>query len=182
MNNKILLPGISLIFGLSVSCNNSPGAIPIADNTFVHNETVYKVIDNEITELANLDNDSISKSEVLNPNLKSYGVTSLGFVKPGASADLKAVYRGDQLFFKLRLEGINDLRSSYSGGGFSINLTDEYDFQLHTIPVDKNEMIAIVDKNGDPTYFEYNGKAQMSSEVYKAIKDFSVSSYLRKSY
>ncbi|GGG23168.1 hypothetical protein [Christiangramia forsetii] len=165
----------------TVSCNNS-NAIPIADNTFVLNEKVYKVIDNEITELANLNNDSISKSEVLNPNLKSYGETSLGYVKYGASAELKAVYRGDQLFFKLRLDGINDLRSSYSGGGFSINLTDEYDFQLHTIPVDKNEMIAVVDENGDPTYFEYNGKAQMSSEVYKAIKDFSVSSYLRKGY
>lgn len=169
------------IFFVSVSCNNS-GAIPIADNTFVHNERVYKVIDNEITELANLDNDSISKSEVLNPNLKSYGETSLGFVKQGASAELKAVYRGDQLFYKLRLVGINDLRSSYSSGGLSINLIDEYNFQLHTLPIDKNQMIAVVDENGDTSYFEYNGKVQMSSEVYKAIENFSISSYLRKSY
>jgi hypothetical protein len=36
--------------------------------------------------------------------------------------------------------------------------------------VDENEMVAVVNNSGDTSHFEYNGKAQMSSEVYKAIK------------
>lgn len=181
MKKLLLIPLFYAASILLISCNNS-GAIPIAENTFVHNERVYKVIDNELTELADLDEDSISKSEVLNPNLKDYGKRDLSFVKNGAYVLLSGVYRGDQLFCKLELHGINDLRNSYSSGGFSINLMDEYDFQLNTIPIDKKEMTQIIGGDGEVSHFEYNGKLQMSSEVYKAIKSYSVSSYLREGY
>jgi hypothetical protein len=91
-----------------------------------------------------------------------------------------AVYRGDVLYFKMDLNGMNDLREKYSGGGLTINFLDEYGFQLHSTTVEMSELIRIVGYNNETMNFEYNGKTQMSSEVYRAISSYSVSSFLRK--
>ena len=123
--------------------------------------------------------DSISKSTVLSPKLKEYGDIELDYVKKGASSTLTAVYRGDILYFKMELEGLNDLREKYSGGGLAINFVDEYDFQIHSTTVKMNELIRIVGSNNETMMFQYNGKTQMSSEVYRAISRYSVSSFLR---
>src|SRR5690625_5469551 len=52
-------------------------------------------------------------------------------------SDLMAVYRGDVLYFKMDLKGMNDLREKYSGGGLAINFLDEYGFQIHSTTVEK---------------------------------------------
>ena len=154
--------------------------IQVGENTFVHNEKVYRIIDNEITELGNLLTDSLSKSIVLNPNLKEYGELELDYIKEGANSTLNAVYRGDILYYKMEIEGLNDLREKYSDGGLTINFEDEYDFQIHSTTLEINELVRIVDSNNKTVMFQYNGKTQMSSEVYRAISRYSVSSFLRK--
>lgn len=167
-----------ILFGSSiVSCKKSE-TIPIADNTFVFDNRVYKVIDNEITELANLDEDTISKS--LKPDHKIFDMVSIGFVKKGATTDLSGVYRGDMLFLKMKLEGINDLRENYSGSGISINLKDEYGFNLKTLDIQKEEIIRIVDNDNQTSHFEYHGNVPLSAEVYKAIKNYDISSSLTR--
>lgn len=171
---------IAVIVTLTSCSDRRTETIQIGENTFVHQEKVFRIIDNEITELGSLKSDSITKSTVLNPNLKDYGSIELDFVRKGASTDLKAVYRGDILYFKMDIEGMNDLREKYSGGGFAINFLDEYGFQIHSTTVEMSELIRIVGNNNETIKYEYNGKTQMSSEVYKAIFSYSVSSALRE--
>lgn len=175
---------ISFLIGfisILISCSDKgTETTQIGENTFVHHEKVYRIIDNEITELGNLKSDSISKSTVLNPKHKNYGSIDLDYVKRGASTDLTAVYRGDVLYFKMNLEGMNDLRKEYNGGGLSINFLDKYGFQIHSSTVEMNELIRIVEDNNITIRFEYNGKTNMSSEVYRAISDYSISSFLSK--
>ncbi len=164
-----------------ISCSDmKTETIQIGENTFVHQEKVFRIIDNEITELGNLKSDSITKSAVLNPKLKDYGTFELDYVIEGASTDLMAVYRGDVLYFKMDLKGMNDLREKYSGGGLAINFLDEYGFQIHSTTVEMSELIRIVGYNNETMNFEYNGKTQMSSEVYRAIASYSVTSFLRE--
>jgi hypothetical protein len=172
---------IAFITALTSCSDIKTETILIGENTFVHQEKVFRIIDNEITELGNLKSESITKSAVLNPKLKDYGTIELDYVlKEGASTDLMAVYRGDVLYFKMDLNGMNDLREKYSGGGLTINFLDEYGFQLHSTTVEMSELIRIVGYNNETMNFEYNGKTQMSSEVYRAISSYSVSSFLRK--
>lgn len=177
---KRLILGVSMI-ALLTSCEEmEPKTTQVGENTFVHNAKVFRIIDNEITELGNLKTDTITKSTVLNPRLKDYGKHDLNYVKKGASSDLTAVYRGDVLYFKMKIQGLNNLRDKYIGGGLSINFLDKYGFQIHRTNVELNELVRIVGPNNETRHFEYNGKTKMSSEVYKAISIYSVSSFLRK--
>ncbi len=172
---------IALTAAFLSSCSSEKTeTIQVGENTFVHQEKVFRIIDNEITELGDLMSDSITKSSVLNPKIKDYSNIGLDYIKNGASSNLTAVYRGDILYFKMELEGLNDLREKYNGGGLSINFLDEYDFQIHSTNVEMNELIRIVGANNETLMFQYNGKTQMSSEVYKAISTYSISSFLRK--
>ena len=169
-----------LLITLFTSCGDiKADTIQIGENTFVRKEKVYRIIDNEITELGDFKTDSITKSTVLNPKLKNYGENALDYIRKGANSKLTAVYRGDILYFKMDIEGLNDLREKYYGGGISINFLDEYGFQIHITSIEMNELIRIVDKDNKTVRFEYNGKTKMSSEVSKAISTYSVSSSLR---
>ncbi|MCB0501530.1 MAG: hypothetical protein KDD32_02520 [Bacteroidetes bacterium] len=176
---NIILTILLIAIGLTSCINPSSKTVQIGENTFVHNDKVYRIIDNQITELGNMESDSITKSTVLNPNLKFYGEYDLDYVKRGASTDMSAVYRGDVLYFKLDVEGLNDLHDNYYGGGLTINFLDDYNFQIHSIFIEISDLTRIVDSNNSTLHFEYNGKTQMSAEVYKAISDYSVSSSLR---
>ena len=173
----------TVIFLIASACSNiKPETIKIGENTFVHEDRVFRIIDNEITELGSLSSDTLSKSAVLDPKLRTFGTHSFGYVKEGASTQLLAVYRGDVLYYRLDLHGLNDLRDNYSGGGLAINLLDEFGFQIHSINIDKSELIRILDENHETSHFEYNGKEKMSNEISQAISDYSVSSYLRKGW
>ena len=113
---------IIILFALLASCDlPDKNTVRIGENTFIHNEIVYRIIDNEITELGTLKSDTITKSMVLSPRLKNYGSNSLDFVKIGAHTQLTAVYRGDILYFNFRLSGLNDLREKYRDGHLTIS-------------------------------------------------------------
>lgn len=163
---------------LFCSCSNS-NTTQIAENTFVYKSKVFKLVDNELTEVANLDAKEIRKFEVLKPTKKDFGNCDLSFVKAGVTAKLNGLYRGNTLYFKLSLFGINDLKETYAPGTFIIHFADEFGFILHTTEIPTNELTALVDDNHTISYFEYNGKTEMSTDINNAIKDFSVSSTVK---
>lgn len=160
------------------SCGNNANTTQVGENTFVHRDKVYRIIDNEITELGTLDSDSIAKSTVLDPKLKNYNDYALDFVAQGAYTQMTAVYRGDVLYFNLRVNGLNNLRDKYRGGNLTINFVDEYGFQIGSTEIAVNELIRILGSDKETLRFEYNGRSKMSSEMYKSIFTYSVSSSL----
>lgn len=174
MKNFILT---SLLVTILCSCNNSE-AIRIAENTFVLNDRVFSVIDNEITELANLKEDTISKT--MKPDHKSFGEVPLDFISEGAIIELSGVFRGNVLFVKMKLYGMNDLREKYSGNGLSINLKDEYGFNLKTLEISKGEMVRVVGYDKETSHFVYDGFVPMNAEIYRAISEYDISSSLSR--
>lgn len=180
---SINLKKVVLVFFIftAVSCSNeSSRTVQIGENTFIYKSKVYRIIDSEITELGSLKSDSISKSIVTNPPLKNYGNYSMDYVRRDANSRLEAVYRGDVLYFKVGIYGLNDLRERYSRGALTLNFLDSYGFQIHSIEIPISSLIGIVDANNEIVNFEFNGKAQMSSEIYRAIDSYSFSSSLQK--
>lgn len=172
---------VLMALGIMTSCSNKRSeATPIGENTFVYDAKVFRIIDNEVTQLGNLETDSITKTAVLNPILKNYGSIEMDYIREGATSELTAVYRGDMFYFKMELYGLNDLRAKYLSGTLAINFLDEYGFQIHSTSVDMTELIQIVGDDNEPVNFEYNGQTQMSSEVYQAIATYSISSSLRE--
>lgn len=156
------------------SCSNNN--TQIAENTFIHNDKVYKVIDNEIREIGDLSASNIKKFEVLKPKQRDLGEYSLAFVKQGATAKLKTLYRGNYLYFSLKLYGLNDLQENFRPGALSIQFRDEYGFILHSTDIPANELIKVVNDQGVTEYFVYNGKTEMSTDINLAINSYDVSS------
>ena len=168
-----------LFVTLLTSCSRNK-TIQIGENTYVHDEKVYRIIDNQITKLGDMDIDEITESKVLNPKVKDYGKNDMSFVKPDAFTELKAVYRGNVLYFKVSIKGFNDLNQGYRQGGFTLNFVDEFNFTIHNTEIPISDLTTIVNDEGTPLYYEYNGNTEMSSEVNKAIKSYSLSSSVRK--
>jgi hypothetical protein len=172
---------IAIVSFLVLACGKTTeDTVQIGENTFVHKETVYRIIENQITELGSLRSDTIAKSMVLNPQLRDFGSRSLSFITNDARAELTAVYRGNILYFKMAIQGLNDLREKYYDGSVTLNLLDEYDFEIQTITIGSSELVKILGRNGQTMNYEFNGRVEMSSEMYQAIARFSVSASLRK--
>lgn len=162
-----------IVMAILTSCNDDR-TTQVGEGTFVHGNKVYKLVDNELTQIADLDSKDTSK-----PQRKAFGNISISYVKAGASADLNVLYRAGILYFKLNLKGINDLKDNYSYGEFTIQFSDEFGFILQTTPVQINELIGMVGEDNKIQGFEYNGKTPMTSTIYNAIKMFSVSSTVK---
>jgi hypothetical protein len=145
----------------------------------VYDTKVYKLIDDELTQVADLNSKTIRKFEVLKPQQKNLGTDTLWFIKPGVEAKVNALYRGNYLYFKLYIEGINDLKENYYPGQFNLEFLDEFGFLLHSTEVLTSDLTGIVGENGKIDHFEYNGKTEMSTEINSAIKTFSVSSTVK---
>lgn len=177
---RVLSLKISCLLIFITACRQKVETIQIGENTFVHQEKVFRVIENQITELGNLNSDSLAKSTVLSQKLKDFGRYNMDYVKPGAATLLSGVYRGDIFYFRAEVFGLNDLTERYSGGGLTFDFLDEFGFQIQTITVLQNELTRIVGDNDKTLYFQYYGKTQMSSEVYRSLASYSVSSSLRK--
>jgi hypothetical protein len=164
----------------SASCAKPDTIVQVGENTFSYQEKIYRIIDNEITELGSLRSDSIPRTEMLSPTPKNFGSHNMDYIKSGAKFSLVAVYRGDMLYYMLELRGLNNLRDDYSAGSFTLSLVDEYGFQIHAIEIPTSELVRIVGEQNATMYYQYNGKTQMSAEMHKAITQFSVSSSIRK--
>ncbi len=152
----------------------------IAENTFVHGDKVYKLIDNEIREIGDLSVKEIKKFEVSKVKERDLGTTELDYVKLGATTSLKALYRGNYLYYRLRIFEFSDLKSNYYAGNFTIGFIDEFQFVLHSAEIPSSELVQVMDENNQIVYFEFNGKTEMSTEINSAIKRYSVTSSARK--
>ena len=170
------------LFVISSACqSNKNKAVQVGDNAFIHDNKVYKIIDNQVTLLQDMENDTIAKSSILEPKMKMFQPDTLDFIKEGARAFLTGVYRGDQFYFTLRIGGFNNLREDYHSGGLTINLKDQYGFNLHSIEAGVDDFVRVVNENDETRFFSYDGKTQMNSHIFRAIDDYSISSSLGKS-
>ncbi|MFD0765262.1 hypothetical protein ACFQZI_10400 [Mucilaginibacter lutimaris] len=155
----------------------------IGENTFVHNEKIYRVIDNEVREIGDLSSKEIKQFEVSRPKEKDFGTSSLSFVKPGAYTSLKALYRGNFLYYTLMINGLNDLRENYNGGTITVEFVDEYGFIMHATEIPTSELIGEMGEEGKYSDFIYHGKTEMSTEINAAIKKYDVTASIKhKSY
>jgi len=171
-----LLISLTILF---YSCSNSD-TTQVAENTFVYKTKVYKIVDNEITVIGDLKSDSIRKYQIQKPVKKDFGKDALDYIKPGAYATLDALYRGTNLYFNLHILGFNDLKEKYSTGHFIIRFEDEFGFVIHSTEVPTNELTGMLDENNEIVAYRYNGKTEMSIDIYKAIKNYNVSSTVKE--
>lgn len=172
-----LITTIGLFFVL-VGCRNNP-TVQIAENTFIHDSKVYKLIDNELTEVADLNTKQIRKFEVLKPKEKNLGRRYLSYIREGVFAKVDALYRGNYLYFKLSLDGINDLKENFLPGKFTLEFIDEFGFLLHSTEIMTSDLIGMIGENREIDHYEYSGKTEMSTDINAAIKTFSVSSTVK---
>jgi hypothetical protein len=172
---KIYLMAVVSLLTLSCSSNNTQ----IAENTFIHGNKIYKVIDNELREIGDLNAKEIRKFEVTKPKQRDLGKATLSFVKPGAYSRLKALYRGNFLYYTLYIQGLNDLRENYQSGRLTIEFIDEYGFILHSTEIAVNELTAMVGDDGKAEAFVYHGKTEMSTEINTSIRTYDVTAGIR---
>jgi hypothetical protein len=165
-----------LVFAFS-ACTSD---IQIGENTFVHKDKIYKIIDNELREIGDLSAKEIKNFEVSKPKQKDFGNSSLSFIKSGASTSLKALYRGNFLYYSLTVEGINDLRDSYNSGTLTIEFVDEYGFIMHSTEIPTSELIGMLGADNKPHAFVYHGKTEMSTEINAAIKSYDVTASIKR--
>ena len=178
-SNVLIIGYLELLFSLfpALSCDRT---VQVGESTFIYKSKVFRIIDNEIMELGDLENDLINKSDLTLPKLKSYKQYNLDYVKHGAFTELSAVYRGNDLYFKMELKGFNELTEKYFRGGFTLSFADEYGFQIHSTYIPIEGLIRIVDKDKNTLRFNFNGKTSISYEIYRAIDHYTVSSSIVK--
>lgn len=177
MNIKLTHIFAPLMVVLSSCANNNT---QIAENTFIHGDKIYKLIDNELREIGDLNAKEIKKFEISKPKQRDLGLASLNFVKKGAYTTLKALYRGNFLYYALKVQGLNDLRDNYQPGRITIEFIDEFGFILHSTEIPVSDLTAIVGDDGKPAEFVYNGKTEMSTEINAAIKSYDVTAGIRR--
>ena len=166
----------ALVFAL----NSCTGDTQIGKNTFVHQNKIYKIIDNELREIGDLSAKDIKRFEVSKPKQKDLGSSTLNFVKPGATTTLKALYRGNYLYYSLTLDGLDDLRDNYRPGTLTIEFIDEYGFIMHSTELPTGELIGLLGSYGKYSGFVYHGKTEMSTEINTAIRSYDVTASIRK--
>lgn len=163
-------------------CQSKPTdqIISLGETTFARNEKVYKVSNNEVFEIADFSKQNIRKLDASSSRLKNLPDDSLNFIHPGAYASLSTVYRGNTLFYKLTVYGLNDLKSNYSYGGFTLILQDQDEFQLFTEELAANKLVGIVDASGQIQHYEANGKFETSQDLNDAVVSFTLSSTFKR--
>jgi hypothetical protein len=165
---------LSISSTLFFSCHRPNNTTQIGDNTFVHNDKIYRIIDNQIREIGDLNASDIKKFEVLKPVQRDLGTHPISQLKIGASVSLKALYRGNFLYYGLRINNLNDLRENYNDGDLNIVFVDEYGFEMHSTTIDAHDLTGDLGENGVINYLYYNGKTEMSTDINSAIKDFQI--------
>jgi len=159
------------------SCSNTN--TQIGENTFIHDHKIYKIIDNELREIGDLNASDIRKFEVSKPSQRELGKESLSFIKKDAYTTMKTLYRGNFLYYTLQIVGLNDLRENYADGSINIDFVDEYGFILHSTQITMHDLIGDIGQGGKPDLFHYNGKTEMSIEINSAIKGYEISSSIK---
>jgi hypothetical protein len=168
-----------------LGCNIDPKshdakAVSVGENTFVYNGKLYKLLNNELLQISNLDSSRIRKLEISKPTLKDLGEASINYIKKGASGNIKSVYRGNFLYFRLQLDGISDLKENYYPGSFTVQFMDEYGFVINSVDIQTGELIGEMNEYGIVNSYEYNGKMELNIEAEAAISKCSISSSVKR--
>jgi len=171
---------LACLLAIVIGLNSCTGDVRIGENTFVHKNKIYKIIDNELREIGDLSAKDIKRFEVSKSKQKDLGSSSLSFVKTGASTSLKALYRGNYLYYTLTVEGLNDLRDNFNSGTLTIEFIDEYGFIMHATEIPTSELIGMLGNDGKYSGFVYHGKTEMSTEINAAIKSYDVTASIKK--
>jgi hypothetical protein len=117
-------------------------------------------LNNELLQISNLDSSRIRKLEISKPTLKDLGDATVDYIKKGASASVKSVYRGNFLFFRLRLDGINDLKENYYPGKFTVEFLDEYGFEINAMDVLTSDLVGEMDDYGKIANYTFKPEQQ----------------------
>jgi len=183
---------IFLTLGL-ISCSQRDDIVQVGENTFVFKHKVYTIIDKKILLLGDLVKDSINQIQIYKSNI--FGKTSfsnqycteiefpkqsLDFIKGGASSKFAFEYRGNEVYFRLSLYGMEDLKENFNSGSFTLNLIDNFKFVLFSIEIPTNEFIGVLasdDKSID--YYRYNGSIETNNEVFQSIYNYNLSSTVK---
>jgi len=179
MKTKITIFTTSILFLLN-SCRNND--IQIGENTFIHDHKIYKLIDNELREIADLNAPEIKKFGVSKPTQRDLGVRAIGYIKKGASTTLKALYRGNFLYYSLRIDDLNDLRENYYDGVLTIDFVDEFGFILHSTNINAHELTGELGDDGKISSMIYKGKTEMSTEINAAISGYEITSNIKSKF
>ena len=174
----------SFIIFCIIGCNDDPKTsrpqpTAVGENTFVYKGKLYKLLNNELLQISNLDSSPIRKLEISKPTLKDLGDASIDYIKKGASARVKSVYRGNFLYFRLRLDGINDLKENYYPGKFTVEFLDEYGFEINAMDVLTSDLVGEMDDYGKIETYTFNGKMEISIEAEAAISKVSIASTVK---
>jgi hypothetical protein len=187
MKIRILI-SITIIGIIGIGCRNDerfhkdyPEINPVAigENSFVYNQKVYKVINNELLQIGDLNDTAIRKLKISNSELKDLGATTLDFIKANAEAKVSSLYRGNFLYYKIILIGINDLKENYRPGKFTIDFRDEYGFSITSVSIYTSDIIGGV-IGGKVVEYEYYGKIEMNQDIQTSIKSYDISSTVAK--
>ena len=171
---------VALLLVASLASCTSNQTTQIAEGVFVHNSKVYKIIDNELSLVGDLKNDSIRKFQVTEPVKREFGDDEINFVKHGASVSLDALYRGSTLYYNFYLTGLNDLKENYESGHFIVKFLDEHNFILHSTIIETGELTGMVGSDMETVMgYSTNGKTEMSTDIYNAIDSYTVSSTVK---
>ncbi|SCW88351.1 hypothetical protein [Mucilaginibacter sp. NFR10] len=155
-----------------------PNYTSVGENTFIHDDKVYRVIGNEVKEIGDMSSTDIPKLSSSKPQLISLKDNSLNFIKRGAYCNIKALFRNGNLYYTFKLFGINDLSDNYLPGRLTVDFIDEYGFVLHSAIINTTEMTKNLDDSGNTSFYSYTGKVDISEAVTTAIKTYSVSASL----
>jgi hypothetical protein len=176
---KIYLFSILSVIILLCSCSHSAPTV-IEKDTFVYKLKVYKIINNEINLIGDLNSNSIKQFKVNkeSPKKRDLGESSLAYLKPGAHAQLDCIFRSNKFYFNLSILKFNDLMKFYPNGSFQILFKDEYGFILYSTDIPTSELTKISHLVNNQTILEftYSGKTEMSNNLYRAIASYSLSS------
>jgi hypothetical protein len=164
-----------------VGCNREV-AVPIDESTFVYGSKVYHVVDNEVMQISDLNSDHMRKFDVNKVQSVVFGETSLAHVKKDATAYLTVMYRNNKMYYRLEINGLNNLREDYDRGTFTIEFRDSSLYLLHSIPIETSDLIASVrdDEKHTVTGFFYQGSADMTLHTFELIHSYAVSSSVSK--
>jgi hypothetical protein len=187
MNNKLILTAFVIVI-VNLGCRDNAevqsdstknNPIPVGENSFVYKDKVYKIINNELLQIGDLKDTAIRKLKISTSELKTLGKSNLDYIKKDAEGSITSVYRGNILYFKLKLFGINDLKEKYLPGVFTIEFIDDFGFTIYKTDVNTNELIGEV-LDGVIIEYEYNGKIEISMDAQAAISRIGITSSVKK--
>ena len=154
--------------------------VPICENSFVYNDKVYKVINNELLQIGDLNDTSIRILKTSKSQVQYLGNVSLEFVKSGAEANISCIYRGNDLYFRLELTGINDLKRNFNSGKFIIEFKDALGFVINSFEISTSQLVGDM-LNGEIVSYSYDGKIELNKDAEEAISKYDISSTVAKS-